>query len=103
MTTSVTATVNATIDSLCVKPVDKSLRPDVCLGTVAQALRRTGVFELQSLEPEISGHDVILRGSVGSYYLKQRAQAAVMELPGVNRVRNELTVTRPLPELLVSH
>ncbi len=102
MTTSLTATVDAAIDSLCLKPVEQSPWPEVCLGTVTQALRRTGVFELQFLEPEISGHDVILRGSVGSYYLKQRAQAAVMELPGVNRVRNELTVTRPLPVFVVS-
>jgi hypothetical protein len=53
----------------------------------------TGNFELQQLECELSDDTLTLHGRVSSFYLKQLAQEAVRELPGVHRVVNNLEVT----------
>jgi osmotically-inducible protein OsmY len=49
-------------------------------------------MNLQDLRVIATDGSVILRGRVASYYLKQAAQAALRELPGVIEVRNELVV-----------
>lgn len=63
---------------------------------VIEALRSTGYRELAELEVELREGQVVLRGTIGSYYLKQRAQAAVLSVGGVVSVRNELNVIRML-------
>jgi len=55
-------------------------------------LRATGYLPLRDLEIFAAEGFVTLRGRVPSYYLKQVAQAAVLALPGVDAVRNELDV-----------
>jgi osmotically-inducible protein OsmY len=59
---------------------------------IERALRATGYPALRHVE--VATHDwiVFLRGRVPSYYLKQLAQAAVLVVPGVREVRNELNV-----------
>ncbi len=59
---------------------------------VIQVLRATGYLPLRDLDIFAAEGFVILRGRVPSYYLKQVAQAAVLGLPGVDDVRNELDV-----------
>lgn len=61
---------------------------------VIEALRSTGYPELADLDVELREGLVVLRGTIGSYFLKQRAQAAVQHVCGVVAVRNELNVMR---------
>jgi osmotically-inducible protein OsmY len=62
---------------------------------VARALGATGYGPLRGIELTVHARLVILGGLVPSYYLKQIAQAAALAVPGVHRVHNDLTVTRP--------
>lgn len=64
-------------------------------GAIRRALRATGYFV--SLQSDINvdvGLDgrVLLRGTVPSYYHKQRAQVAVMSVAGIRAVQNDLVV-----------
>ena len=59
---------------------------------IIQVLRATGYLPLRDLDIFAAEGFVILRGRVPSYYLKQVAQAAVLALPGVDAVCNELDV-----------
>ncbi len=59
---------------------------------IIQVLGATGYLPLRDLDIFAAEGFVILRGRVPSYYLKQVAQAAVLRLPGVDEVRNELDV-----------
>jgi osmotically-inducible protein OsmY len=59
---------------------------------VRSALHRTGHGWLQRVVVAIEGGSVVLRGKVPSFYLKQMAQAAVMAVPDVEVMRNELQV-----------
>jgi len=62
---------------------------------IIQVLRATGYLALRDLDAFAAEGIVILRGRVPSYYLKQVAQSAVRELPGVVEVRNQLDVCDP--------
>jgi osmotically-inducible protein OsmY len=68
---------------------------DLCLAErIEQALRATGYASLRAVEVSASGGVVILQGRVPTYYLKQLAQATVMEVPGVQELRNDVEVVR---------
>ena len=59
-----------------------------------QALARTGHRWLQRVEVFAGVGWAVLRGDVQSFYLKQLAQATVLALPDVARLRNDLRVIR---------
>jgi osmotically-inducible protein OsmY len=59
---------------------------------VGKALAQTGHGWLQRIVVVIEGGNVILRGKVPNFYLKQMAQATVMAMPDVEVVQNELHV-----------
>ena len=59
---------------------------------IAGALRNTGYRQLLDLQVRVDGHDVILRGRLPSFYLKQVAQHTVSILPGVNVVLDAIDV-----------
>jgi osmotically-inducible protein OsmY len=68
---------------------------DLCLAElVGRALRATGYPPLRAAEVSVCGRLVILRGRVPSYYMKQLAQAAAMDVPGVRELRNDVDVVR---------
>lgn len=81
--------VNTTMDH------QANLNADTLQHELWKALRATGYFMNRQNEItfEISsdGH-VLLRGSVPSYYHKQRAQIAVMSVAGVRSLHNDLLV-----------
>ena len=63
----------------------------------AQALLlRTPYPALRSISCECRGRELILRGRLPSYFLKQMAQSAVAHLPGVDRVVNQIEVIAAL-------
>jgi hypothetical protein len=69
---------------------------DLCLAErVERALCGTGYQALRAVEVAVCGPLIILRGRVPSYYLKQLAQAAALEVDGVRELRNDLDVVRP--------
>src|SRR5262249_42716335 len=59
---------------------------------VEHGLASTGYAALRSVVVSVNAGVAILRGRVGSYYLKQIAQAAAETVPGLIRVRNEVDV-----------
>jgi osmotically-inducible protein OsmY len=61
---------------------------------VERALRATGYPPLRAVNVSACGRLVILQGRVPSYYLKQLAQAAAMDVAGAGELRNELEVVR---------
>ena len=62
--------------------------------TIELALRSTGYLELQHVEVTVSGHDVLLRGRVPSYFMKQKAEFLVRCIPGVATLKSEIEVTK---------
>lgn len=64
---------------------------------IRQALARTGYGQLRRIRVTATpGGRVRLEGRVSSFYLKQVAQTAVLAVPGVKRVENDLQVTAEL-------
>ena len=61
---------------------------------VERALRATGYGALRDIAVSVHARAIILDGWVPSYHLKQVAQAAVLSVPGVDRVFNDLRVGR---------
>jgi hypothetical protein len=60
-----------------------------------QALRQSRIPALRKLRVEDTEEALILDGAVGSYYLKQLAQEAVMPILGHRTLQNRVTVVRP--------
>ena len=59
---------------------------------VEHALSGTGYSALRGVVVSVNGGVAILKGRVGSYYLKQLAQATTEAVPGLSRVCNEVDV-----------
>ena len=59
---------------------------------ILATLRSTGYVELPHLEIQIVGHAVHLRGRLPSYYLKQKAHHAVLSVPGVAGIIDDIDV-----------
>jgi hypothetical protein len=59
-----------------------------------QALNQSPIPALRQLRVEESDEEVVLIGSVTSYYHKQMAQETVMPLLGPRLLRNRVTVVR---------
>lgn len=70
------------------EPVPQSTLAD----DVRCALASSAYSCLRRVVAATSGRNVVLSGTVPSYYLKQLAQTVVMAVPGVGVVRNELDV-----------
>ena len=60
--------------------------------TARATLRRSAYFELRNLSCDFSGGVLTLTGRVPSYHLKQLAQTAVADLPGVVEIDNHVEV-----------
>jgi osmotically-inducible protein OsmY len=61
----------------------------------AARLRRSPYSEVRSVACEFHEGLLRLRGRVSSFYLKQVAQTAVMDLDGVEEIHNHLEVVSP--------
>lgn len=66
--------------------------PTPLADALLRALDRTGYGWLRRVAVAAEGGSVVLQGRVPSYYLKQLAQEAVLAVPGVEVLRNELQV-----------
>lgn len=66
-------------------------RNEIVIGAL-QRLRSCHNFELKRLHCTAHAGNLILRGQVSSYYLKQLAQEIVRSLNGVHRIVNQLEV-----------
>lgn len=62
------------------------------LAVVRDALHLTGYGELRRVQVDCDGDSVTISGRVPTYYLKQLAQHAALEVPGIERIHNELHV-----------
>jgi osmotically-inducible protein OsmY len=75
--------------------IDIDVRNEPLTKQLHQSLQETGYFLTIPCDVTVrvngAGH-VSLHGIVPSYYLKQKAQIAVMSVDGVNSLRNELMV-----------
>jgi hypothetical protein len=67
---------------------------EVLSSAVAAALHRNPIPVLRVLRVEETEQEVVLSGSVSSYYLKQLAQEAVLPLLSGRRLHNRVNVVR---------
>ena len=67
--------------------------PHALSDLVVHALRRSPYFSRQ-VHVEVAGTEVLLTGTVSSYFHKQMAQEALRPVVGVSRVINGLAVVR---------
>lgn len=59
---------------------------------VAEALNQSPHFSRRTVRFETQEGDVVLRGTVRSYYHKQMAQEVLRRVDGVRRIENQLEV-----------
>lgn len=59
---------------------------------VANALRSTGYVQLHNLNVRVDDRDIHLHGRLPSYYLKQVAHYAVLRVPGVNTLVDDIDI-----------
>ena len=59
---------------------------------VMSALRSSGYVQHRDLEIQVVGHNVHLTGRLSNYYLKQQAHYAVLNVPGVAAVFDDVDV-----------
>jgi hypothetical protein len=60
---------------------------------VTSVLQQSPIPDLRRLNVEESEFEVVLTGSVGSYYLKQLAQETIRPVLGQRRLRNRVMVS----------
>jgi hypothetical protein len=60
-----------------------------------QALLHSPIPAIRRLRAEESELEVVLTGSVASYYLKQLAQETIMPVLGQRLLKNQVKVVRP--------
>lgn len=75
------------LHNLCVLESDEKLA-----AAVTRALGAWGYCPLAAVAVSVQEGQVVLRGRVPTYYLKQMAQSAAMSAPGIKALRNELEV-----------
>jgi hypothetical protein len=76
--------------------IDVNDAPQFGPGDLAESrLRGNPYFALKSISCDYRAGDLILRGRVPTYYLKQVASAIVAGLPGVQRIVNQIDVGAP--------
>ena len=61
----------------------------------AEVLRQNSFTALRNLQVEEGDDEIVVSGSVSSYYLKQLAQEALMPLAAGRRLCNRVLVVRP--------
>ncbi len=59
-----------------------------------QVLRQSPIPALRNLRVEETDQEVVLSGSVSSYYLKQLAQETIMPVLGSRELQNRVLVVR---------
>lgn len=59
---------------------------------VAASLHARGYPSLNRIQCDADGDHVVLRGALGSFFLKQVAQDVAMKVPGVAQVTNQIEV-----------
>jgi osmotically-inducible protein OsmY len=65
---------------------------EALVGQVQRAILGTGRGTLQRVAVLADAGHVVLCGRVPTYYMKQLAQQTAMDVPGVDRVENQLLV-----------
>lgn len=71
---------------------ESAAHPVELAAAIDQAFHATGYSALRDLSIQVEGGLVTLRGTVPSYYMKQKAQSEALQVPGVSAVRNEMDV-----------
>ncbi len=59
---------------------------------LSNALARNPYFSNRNVRIELHDNELVLKGFVNTYYLKQLAQESVRSLNSVERIRNEIEV-----------
>lgn len=75
-------------------PTDALQALSQLMGDVRRVLDHSGYEDLQAIEVQVPYPEVVLRGTVSRYFLKQLAQELVKRVPGVEVLRNEVVVVR---------
>lgn len=74
------------------QPVDDSTSQPSATDLLRESLGRLGYQQLSDIQCSTSGDEIVLSGQLDSFYLKQVAQSVAINIPGINRVKNEIQV-----------
>lgn len=79
-------------NSITLKPRTPAVTAAEIKRGIEAAFRRNALIDAQSVRVDAAGSEVVLRGEVRSWSERDQAQQAAWSAPGVDNVRNELTV-----------
>jgi osmotically-inducible protein OsmY len=65
----------------------------VMKAAVEQAIQRNAILDTDTINVEVDGHELTLRGNVGSFAERRQAEQAAWAAAGVTSVKNRLLVT----------
>ena len=73
------------------KPIDEANSISV-QERARKAFEQIGYQQLNNVDCEVIEDEIVLRGVLDSFYLKQVAQSVAVKIPGVRSVKNEIEV-----------
>ena len=59
---------------------------------IAEALRKIGYNEVRTLTITVDGRDVVIAGTLSSYYLRQQVEIAILNIPSLSTFRSQIEV-----------
>jgi osmotically-inducible protein OsmY len=68
---------------------------ELTVGMARAELSKSSYRDLKGIRCDGMGDMMVLRGEVGTYYLKQLAQETIRPVDGVQRILNMIRVTEP--------
>jgi osmotically-inducible protein OsmY len=77
---------------ITVKP---TVKPQNVKSMIEETFKREAVLDARSIDVEVSGTEVTLRGTVRSWLERYEAEKAAWAAPGVTAVHNRITVEAP--------
>lgn len=81
--------VKGIINLIAVRP---SVRPDDLKEEIEAAFKRLAALDATGIQIEMSGGEVVLRGTVRTWAEREEAERVAWSAPGVTAVRNEIQV-----------
>ena len=81
--------IKGVINSIQVKP---KVTPTEIKRKIEEALKRSAELDAQNIEVEASDGEVVLKGTVHSWFEREEAERAAWQAPGVKRVEDKIAI-----------
>ena len=85
--------VKGVINLITIKPkVEAEEIKKQIKGKIEEALKRMAAIDAESIQVDVQGSEIVLRGTVRSWAERHEAEKAAWSAPGVTSVKNYITV-----------